>query len=66
MIGKALVYETITDKLGPEADEWLDTPITYLAVADSGTRIDAQSPREALESGCPACIDGVYQLAKKL
>lgn len=66
MIGKALVYETVTDKLGTEADEWLDTDITDLAVADASTRIDAQSPREALESGCPACIYGVYELAKKL
>jgi hypothetical protein len=66
MIGKALVYETITDKLGSQADAWLDAPIAELAVADGATQIDAQSPREALESGCPACIDGVYQMAKKL
>jgi hypothetical protein len=66
VIGKALVYETITDKLGPRSDAWLDTPIADLAVADGATQIDAQSPREALESGCPSCIDGVYQMAKKL
>lgn len=59
MIGAKYVYEIIRERLGARAGVWLDSPVTH-------PQVDAETPREALESGCPACIDGVYQLAVNL
>lgn len=58
-IGSRYVAELVQRKYGELADGWLDAPHPDIYSDD---KLHGETPRQLIESGCPACIDKVARL----